>query len=69
MSYHLFVDVLCEHDSILGSQQDLLSMCVRDCKGVRFTTHSTETQSSLLVEESYLDIYDYFVSMYVTHYS
>ena len=58
MSYYLYVDVLSENDSILGSLQDLLSVCVRDCMGGRFTTHSSETQSSPLVEESYLDVYD-----------
>ena len=68
MSYHLYVNVLSENDSILGSLYDLLSVCVRDCMGGRFTTHSTETYSSPLVEKSYLEVYDFFVSMYVTHY-
>ena len=43
MSYYVCVNVLSENDSILGSIYDLLSVCVRDCMGVRFTTHSSET--------------------------
>ena len=42
MSYHLCVGELCEHDSILGSLLDLLSVCVRDYMGSRFTTQSSE---------------------------
>ena len=67
MSYYLCVGDLSEHDPILGSLLDLLSMCVRDCTGGRFTTNLSETQNSPLVEESHLDVYDFFVSMYLNH--
>ena len=43
MECYLYVVVLSENDSILGSLQDLLSVCARDCMGGRFTTHSSET--------------------------
>ena len=43
MSYYLYVYVLSENDSILGSLKDLLSVCVRDCMGGLFTTHLSET--------------------------
>ena len=68
MSYYLRVYVLSENDSILSSLIDLLSVCVRDCMGGRFKTYSSDTYISPLVEESYLDVYDCFVSMYVNHY-
>ena len=42
-SYHIYVNLLSENDSILGSLYDILSVCVRDCMGGRFTTHSSET--------------------------
>ena len=42
MSYYLYVDVLREDDSIIGSVWDLLSVFVRVCMVGRFTTHSSE---------------------------
>ena len=68
ISYDLCVGDLCEHYSLLGSLLDLLSVCVKDCMVGHFSTHSSDTKSSPLVEESYLDVYDCFVSMCVTHY-
>ena len=41
MLYHLRVGQLCEHDSILGSQLDILSVCVKNCMCHCFTTHSS----------------------------
>ena len=50
-SYNLYVNVLSENDSILGIIQDILSVCVRDCMGGRFTTHSIETSNHLWQED------------------
>ena len=37
------VGALSKNDSIIGILEDLLSVCVRDCMGGYFKTHSTET--------------------------
>ena len=39
----MYVVVLSEDNSILYSLEDLLSVCVRDCMGGLFITHSRET--------------------------
>ena len=44
----MYADVLSENDSILGSLQDLLSVCVRDYMGSHFKTQSSENQNHLL---------------------
>lgn len=54
MWYHLYVGDLCEHDSILGSLLDLLSVCVRDCMAIASQLTQVRLKSSPLVEESYL---------------
>ena len=43
MAYHLCVGVFSENDSILGSLQNILSVCVKDCMGGPFTPHSSDT--------------------------
>ena len=61
----MYVVVLSEIDSILDSLQDLLSVCVRDCMGSCFTTHSSETQDNLWQEDLMIMFLVYFKCVYL----
>ena len=49
----MYANVLNENDSILGSLQDLLSVCVRDFLTGQFTTHVSVRESVVLMLMSF----------------
>ena len=63
MSQYLHVDTLGMNDSILGSLKDLLSVC-KGLYGRSLHNSLKWDLESLLVEESYIDIFDVLKCVY-----